>query len=54
MSKKTPSQMEAVFTDRINQAKQKLDKFQQKHKLEIGQLAYKISLPNNWITPLRG
>ena len=44
MSKKTFSQMEAVLTDRINQAKQKLDRLQQKHKLEIGQLAYKHGL----------
>ena len=46
MSKKTLSQMEAVLTDRINQAKQKLDKLQQKHKLEIGQLACKHGLQN--------
>ncbi|HAU0932758.1 hypothetical protein SCO85_12045 [Legionella pneumophila serogroup 1] len=46
MSKKTLSQMEAVLTDRINQAKNKLDKLQQKHKLEIGSLAYKHGLQN--------
>lgn len=46
MSKKTLSQMEAVLTDRINQAKHNLDKLQQKHKLEIGQLAYKHGLQN--------
>ncbi|HAU1410434.1 TPA: hypothetical protein ACVEBK_002946 [Legionella pneumophila] len=46
MSKKTLSQMEAALTDRINQAQKKLDKLQQKHKLEIGQLAYKHGLQN--------
>lgn len=44
MSKKTVSQMEAVLMDRIEQAKIKLDKLQQKHKLEIGHLAYKHGL----------
>lgn len=36
--------MEAVLLDRIEKAKNKLDKLQQKHKLEIGALAYKHSL----------
>lgn len=44
MSKMTVSQMEAVLLDRIEQAKIKLDKLQQKHKLEIGALAYKHNL----------
>jgi hypothetical protein len=44
MSKKTVSQMEAALLDRIEQAKIKLDKLQQKHKLEIGHLAYKHGL----------
>ncbi|HAU1203948.1 hypothetical protein SCQ05_04260 [Legionella pneumophila serogroup 1] len=44
MSKKTVSQMEAVLMDKIEKTKQRLDKFQQKHKLEIGQLAYKHGL----------
>ncbi|HAT7074084.1 TPA: hypothetical protein JAN90_15260 [Legionella pneumophila] len=44
MSKMTVSQMEAVLLDRIEQAKIKLDKLQQKHKLEIGSLAYKHNL----------
>lgn len=44
MSTKTVSQMEAVLLDRIEQAKIKLDKLQQKHKLEIGTLAYKHGL----------
>ncbi len=35
MSKQTVSQMEAVLLDRIEKAKAKLDKSQQKHKLEI-------------------
>lgn len=46
MSKKTASQMEAVLMDKIEQAKLKLDKLQQKHKLEIGTLAYKHGLQN--------
>lgn len=46
MSKKTASQMEAVLMDKIEQAKAKLDKLQQKHKLEIGVLAYKHGLQN--------
>lgn len=44
MSKKTVSQMEAALMDRIEKAKDKLDKLQQKHKLEIGCLAYKHGL----------
>lgn len=44
MSTKTVSQMEAVLLDRIEKAKIKLDKLQQKHKLEIGILAYKHGL----------
>ena len=44
MSKKTGSQMEALLLDRIEKAKLKLDKLQQKHKLEIGSLAYKHGL----------
>ena len=44
MSKKTGSQMEAIILDRIEKAKDKLDKLQQKHKLEIGSLAYKYGL----------
>lgn len=36
--------MEAVLLDRIEKAKTKLDKLQQKHKLEIGSLAYKYGL----------
>ncbi len=36
--------MEAVLLDRIEKAKEKLDKLQQKHKLEIGTLAYKHGL----------
>lgn len=44
MSTKTVSQMEAVLLDRIEKAKIKLDKLQQKNKLEIGHLAYKHGL----------
>ena len=44
MSQKTISQMEATLLDRIEKAKTKLDKLQQKHKLEIGTLAYKHGL----------
>ncbi|HHT9706119.1 hypothetical protein SDB85_11250 [Legionella pneumophila serogroup 8] len=44
MSTKTVSQMEAVLLDRIEKAKIKLEKLQQKHKLEIGTLAYKHGL----------
>ncbi|HAU3758478.1 TPA: hypothetical protein RGN03_002254 [Legionella pneumophila] len=44
MSTKTVSQMEAVLMDRIEKAKIKLEKLQQKHKLEIGHLAYKHGL----------
>ena len=46
MSKKTGSQMEAVLLDRIEKAKDTLGKLQQKHKLEIGTLAYKHGLHN--------
>ena len=46
MSKKTASQMEAVLMDKIEKAKQRLEKLQQKHKLEIGNLAYKHGLQN--------
>lgn len=44
MSKKTASQMEAVLMDKIEQAKTRLEKLQQKHKVEIGTLAYKHGL----------
>lgn len=44
MSKQTSSQMEAVLLDRIEKAQNKLEKLQQKHKLEIGSLAYKHGL----------
>ena len=44
MSRKTGSQMEAVLLDRIEKAKAKLEQLQQKHKLEIGSLAYKHGL----------
>ncbi|HIF0138892.1 TPA: hypothetical protein ACXV19_002029 [Legionella anisa] len=44
MSTKTVSQMEAVLLDRIEKAKIKLEKLQQKHKLEIGNLAYRHGL----------
>ncbi|APF01986.1 hypothetical protein ACTOV9_00805 [Legionella pneumophila] len=44
MSTKTVSQMEALLLDRIEKAKIKLEKLQQKHKLEIGTLAYKHGL----------
>ena len=44
MSSMTGSQMEAALLDRIEKAKIKLDKLQQKHKLEIGTLAYKHGL----------
>lgn len=44
MSKKTLSQMEEVLTDKIEKAKLKLNHLQQKHKLEIGSLAYKYEL----------
>ena len=36
--------MEAVLLDRIEKAKIKLEKLQQKQKLEIGSLAYKHGL----------
>lgn len=44
MSKQTLSQMEALLLDRIKTAKIKLEKLQNKHKLEIGVLAYKHGL----------
>lgn len=44
MSTKTVSQMEAVLMDKIEKAKDKLVRLQQKHKLEIGSLAYKHGL----------
>lgn len=44
MSTKTVSQMEAALLDRIKQAKIKLEQLQQKHKLEIGTIAYKHGL----------
>ena len=36
--------MEAVLLDRIEKAKNKLEMLQQKHMLEIGNLAYKHGL----------
>ncbi|HAT8326961.1 TPA: hypothetical protein GDD11_15190 [Legionella pneumophila] len=44
MSVKTVSQMEAVLLDRIKQAQIKLEKLQQKQKLELGALACKHGL----------
>lgn len=44
MSKKTVSQMEAALMDKIEKARVKLSKLQQKHQLEIGALAYKHGL----------
>ncbi len=44
MSKKALSQMESELTEKIEQARKKLDSLQQKHKLEIGTLAYKHGL----------
>ena len=44
MSNKTISQMEAVLMDKIEKAKDQLAKLQQKHKLEIGNLAYQHNL----------
>lgn len=44
MSKKTVSQMEAELMDRIEKTKEKLESLQQKHKVEIGALAYKHGL----------
>jgi hypothetical protein len=44
MSKVTISQMEEVLLDRIEKAKLRLEKLQQRHKLEIGHLAYKHNL----------
>lgn len=46
MSIKTASQMEAALMDKIEQSKLKLEKLQEKHKLEIGTLAYKYGLQN--------
>jgi hypothetical protein len=45
MSTKTVSQMDAVLLDRVEKAKIKLEKLQQKHKLEIGHLAVRQSTP---------
>ncbi|HHW4979453.1 TPA: hypothetical protein ACU0X0_002849 [Legionella anisa] len=44
MSTKTVSQMEAILMDKIEKAKVKLVELQQKHKIEIGSLAYKNGL----------
>lgn len=44
MSKMTISQMEVVLLDRIKKAKLKLDKLQQKQKLQIGEIAFKYNL----------
>lgn len=44
MSKKTLTQMEAVLMDRIEKARLKLEKLQQKQKIEIGALAIKHGL----------
>lgn len=44
MSEVTISQMEAIFLDRIEKAKLRLNKLQHKHKLEIGDLVYKYPL----------
>jgi hypothetical protein len=44
MSKKTVSQMEAALMDNIEKSKTRLIRLQQKHKLEIGNLAYKHGL----------
>lgn len=44
MSKKTVAQMEEVLLDRIEKTKVKLNQLQQKHKLELGSLAYKYGL----------
>jgi hypothetical protein len=52
MSMKTVSQMEAVLMDKIEKAKEKLGRLQQKHKLEIGSLAYKYGLHHFDITQL--
>ena len=48
----TVSQMEALLMDKIEQAKDKLIKLQQKHKLEIGSLAYKHGLQQLTINEL--
>ena len=44
MSKKTVSQMEAELMDKISKTKDKLERLQERHKLEIGSLAYKHGL----------
>jgi len=44
MSKKTTAQMEIQLMDKIEKVKDKLSQLQQKHKLEIGALAYKHHL----------
>lgn len=44
MSNKTVSQREAELMDRIEKTKEKLGSLQQRHKLEIGHLAYKHGL----------
>ncbi|WP_045100794.1 hypothetical protein [Legionella micdadei] len=44
MSKKTVSQMEAELMDKIQKAQEKLEALQQKHKIAIGDLAYKYNL----------
>lgn len=46
MSNKTRSQVEAIPMNKTEQAKQKLDKLQQKHKQEIGTQAYKQGINN--------
>lgn len=46
MSKKTASQMEALLIDKIQKAKNQLEKVQHKHQLEIGKLAYKHGQQN--------
>ena len=46
MSTMTVSQMEALLLDRIAKAKTQLEKLNQKHKLDIGTLAYKHGLNN--------
>lgn len=44
MSKMTVSQMELKLMDQIEKTKSKLYQLQQKHKLEIGNLAYQYGL----------
>ena len=51
MSKQTVSQMEAVLLDRIEKAKAKLEKLQQKHKLEIGSLPVRLRATTWALTP---